>query len=232
MLGLSIQRLQKIPKILIGIFILLFLLNLLVIIVYHCTDHYLFYGLYLLLFFDYEMNLPTFFSTFILLLSSLLSYFVYKAHKKSNLNDSKYWLVLSILFLLFSLDEFITVHETLMVPFREIFNITSGFLYFAWVIPGIIICLILLAYFLKFYLNLPPRYRLFFGISALLFIFGVIGMEIINGYFFTEGKSPSLLYRFLTTIEESTEMIGVIIFIGTILDYINSDIQTVNYEIS
>ena len=232
MLGISIQRLQKIPKILIGIFIILFLLNLLVIIIYHYTDYFLFYGLCLLLDFDYEMNLPTFFSTFILLISALLSYFVYKAHKNNNLNDSKYWLVLSILFLLFSLDEFITIHEIFMVPFREIFSIKGGIFYFAWVIPGIIICLILITYFLKFYLNLPPRYRLLFGVSALLFIFGVIGMEIIGGFFFTEGRSPSLLYRFLTTIEESAEMTGVIIFIWSILEYIYSESRTVDYEIT
>ena len=65
MLSISIQKLQKIPKILISIFLLLLILNISVILVYKYTDYYLFYGLCLLLDFDYEMNLPTFFQRLI-----------------------------------------------------------------------------------------------------------------------------------------------------------------------
>jgi hypothetical protein len=130
------------------------------------------------------------------------------------------------------LDEFVSIHERLAEPMRELFGITSGLFYFAWVIPGIFICIILFAFFSKFYWSLPSRYKMLFGISAFLFVSGAIVMEIINGFFVPLDGSPSLIYSLLATIEESLEMTGIIMFVHSLIDYIKSAIQTTAYDIS
>jgi hypothetical protein len=58
----------------------------------------------------------------------------------------------------------------------------GGFFYYAWVIPGITICVILAIYFIKFFLRLPRRYQTLFFLSARLFVGGAAGMEMVDGY--------------------------------------------------
>jgi hypothetical protein len=228
---ISIQRLQKLPKLLMMIFIFLFVMNFIVQAVGYVTGHGSMLGLLDLFKFASEKNIPTYFSSLILLISSLLLYLIYHSYKKDNPNDRRYWLVLSIVLLYLSVDELATIHELLIQPTRDILGTTASWFHFAWVIPGMAICLILAAYFLKFYLRLPPRYKLLFGISALIFVGAVIGMEIIDGFFAPPAEGYSLVYVILTTIEESLEMIGIILFIYSLIDYIKSSIQTTTYLI-
>jgi len=232
MLKISINKLRQVPKLLFVVFSVLLLLNLFVIIFRHFTGHENIFGLYDLFNFDVESNIPTYFITLVLLLCSILLYFIYTSKKVVDPPQKKYWLFLSIIFLCLSIDEFSSIHELLTVPFRNIFGITQGWFFFAWLIPGIFISLLFVVYFFKFYWGLPPRYKILFGLSALLFLFGAIGMELIGGLFYTSAETPTLTYSLLATIEESFEMIGQIVFVYSLVDYIKSEITTVNYEIS
>jgi hypothetical protein len=90
---------------------------------------------------------------------------------------------------------------------------------------------ILILFFLRFYLGLPRRFKLLFGVSALVYVFGVIGMEMIDGLFFPVESNFTLIYDFLTTIEESLEMLGIILFIYSLLKYMTLDAPTASYEI-
>ncbi|MTI21385.1 hypothetical protein E1176_10170 [Fulvivirga sp. RKSG066] len=81
--------------------------------------------------FDYERNIPTLFSSILLLIASALMWFIswecrYKA------SHYKHWMGLSFVFLFMTVDEFASLHEELIPVFRSLFN-TTGFLHFAWV---------------------------------------------------------------------------------------------------
>jgi hypothetical protein len=225
MVGINIQKLQKLPRLLTSIFCVLFVFNLLTIIISYKTGYHSVYGLLDQFNFNKEGNIPTYYSLINLLLAAVLLFSIYSNDKINNLGDRKYWLSLSIIFLYLSIDESAKIHEMLTRPMGEIlnlFSISSRWLFFPWVIVGIIIVLVLAVYLLKFYLHLPLRFKLLFGISAALFVGGAIGMEIIDGFFAAYYSEDSLTYHLLTTLEESMEMIGAIVFIKALIDYLQS----------
>jgi len=226
MIGIKLEKLYKLPHLLVGIFASLFILNLMTIIITQTTDHNLIYGLIPQFDFDMENNIPTYFSSVNLLICALLVFSIYQSHKKRNMFDSRYWFFLSILFLYLSIDESASIHEMLIRPMRDSFNLSSGWFFYPWVIPAIIICFILALFFLKFYLSLPSRYRFLFGLAAALFIGGAIGMEIIDGFVVAGTSGVNLTTRLLITLEETLEMAGVIIFIYALIDYMKSETQS------
>lgn len=231
-LNIKMERLQKLPWLLIWIFSFLFFMNLLVIIVPYLTGHNSIYGLFRQFSFDKENNIPTYFSSINLLLCACLIFYIYRAYKVKNTASSGYWLALSILFLFLSADESTSIHEMLTRPTDQIFGgFTSGWLYYPWVISGVVIFVAVAAFFLKFYLRLPLRYRLLFGASAALLVGGAIGMEIVDGYFVSISTSTlDLVPNFLVTLEESIEMLGAIVFIYSLIDYIKVKISNKDGE--
>jgi len=230
-LKVSLDTLKKIPRILLIVFFILLVMDIVVIVASYLTGYKSMYGLVPLFIFDYENNIPTYFATLNLLLSSGLLYLIYRSYQDNSRAGSKYWLSLAVIFFVLSIDEGASLHELLIRPLREWFDITEGIFYATWVIPGIIICLIFVLFFLKFYLRFPLRYKILFGISAVLFISGVIVLEIIDSLFWGESGN-NLTYFFLTTVEESLDMLGVILFIYTLVKYISEEIKSVAFEIA
>jgi hypothetical protein len=88
-----------------------------------------------------------------------------------------------------------------------------GIFYYAWVIPGIALVFFLGCYFYSFLLRLPTKTRLRFLISAILYLGGCIGFELIGGKYTELYGDQSLTYALITTVEESLEMSGLIVFI-------------------
>ena len=60
--------------------------------------------------FDYELNIPTFYSAISLLFSSLILFIISKMIKNKSF-EIYYWKFLSLLFLFLSIDEFSQIHE-------------------------------------------------------------------------------------------------------------------------
>lgn len=176
-----------------------------------------FFGLIPFFHFNYEKNIPTFYSAVALLISSVLLLFIAVTHKKEN---SPYflWILLAIIFLFLSIDEISSIHENLTAPTRKLFN-SSELLYFAWTIPYGFMLIVFVSAYLKFLINLPRNIMILFVISGAIFVTGAIGFEMLSGREF-ELNGKSLLYAFLATIEELLEMLGIAIFIYTLLKYI------------
>jgi hypothetical protein len=228
---ISVNKLQQLPKLLLLVYLSLLFCDLFVLIYAYLTGDTLIHGIRQILNFDSEQNIPTFFIVVMLLCCSFLLYLLYTSEKTTPVKR-KYWFMLSLIFLLGSLDEFVSFHERLIGVMRRLFGITDGLFYFAWVIPGIILVLVFVMFFLKFYLGLPNRFKLLFGVSAAIYCSGAIGMEMIDGFFFTESGTQTLLYNLLTTIEESLEMTAIILFIYSLIKYIKTEIQATEYSLS
>jgi len=127
-----------------------------------------------------EENIPALFSTLMLLFSSILLAVIAYAVKKSGVAYFYHWLGLSLIFLFLSMDESLSFHESMTVPLRKGLN-TSGLLFYAWVIPYAIALLILILLYLKFFISLPAKTRNLLIIAAVLYIVGVIGIELLGG---------------------------------------------------
>ena len=170
---------------------------------------------------ELELNAPAFFSMLLLLFASLLLAVITVLKKKQSASFVWEWSILSIGFLFMAFDEIAAVHERLIEPMQAILGEQNlGLLYFAWVVPAVALVVCLGIFFLKFLINLPPKTRWAFLIAAALYLGGAVGFEMIEGWYSEINGRETLLYMTLTTIEETLEMVGTIVFIWALLGYI------------
>ena len=170
---------------------------------------------------ELELNIPAFFSMLLLLAASLLLAVIAVLSKRQTNSRAAQWAILSAGFLLMAFDEIVAVHERLIEPMREILGADSlGIFYFAWVVPAVGLVLLLALYFLRFLRSLPPKTRFFFLLAAALYLGAAIGFELIEGWHVERHGKDNPIYIVLTTLEESLEMAGVIVFIRALLGYI------------
>jgi hypothetical protein len=187
---------------------------------------------------DGELTLPAWFSSLLLASSSALC-FINSSVKKRHKNDPKdhrYWAGLGVVFLYLSLDEMIALHEIAVNPVQEAFGITSGLLYFAWIIPAVVLLSIVCLIYLKFFLRLPMRTRKFLVLSGLVFVGGAVIVEAFSANFYSNTSTDlnSAYFTFSFLFEESMEMIGTSIFIYALLDHLKytSPKEGINIQIN
>lgn len=186
------------------------------------TGHDYVFGLIKLFNLNEEYNVPSLFSALLLLTAAALLGHIRRHEKQRGARDVAKWTVLAVGFVYMAIDEFSQIHELLIVPGRELLGDRSfGLLYYAWVIPATAIVLVLAGYFLGFLLRLPARTRLGFIIGGMLFVGGAIGFELFGGRQHELYGKQNLTYITYVIFEESLEMAGVIVFIHSLLQYID-----------
>ena len=172
---------------------------------------------------DQENNIPTFFSTLLAIVASALLLAISLARKQMS-RPWRLWASLSVLFLLVAIDEFIGIHEQLSQPVRELLD-AKGLLYFAWIIPYAFLVMMLAGIYGRFVFEMPIHIRNGVLLSATVFLAGALGFEMLSGMLFEySNQTKTLLYGALSTIRESLEIAGMILFIHTLLRYIE-DVQ-------
>ncbi|MBD2306296.1 hypothetical protein H6G17_12315 [Chroococcidiopsis sp. FACHB-1243] len=174
-----------------------------------------------LFFVDHESNIPTMYSVLTLILCSMILGFIANAKKAIRGAYINYWMTLSVIFLFLAIDEFASLHEKLIEPIHSKLN-TSGFFYFAWVIPGAAFTFVCLLIFTRFLSHLPTQTRRLFLLAGSLYVSGTLGMEMIGGYYSSLiNDRNNIIYAVIVTIEESLEMLGIAVFIYSLLHYIS-----------
>ncbi len=165
---------------------------------------------------DHEASIPTWFAQTILLILSVLGFGLSGTDKKRKGS----WMLFGALFLYLSIDEGSEIHELAIEPFQHAFDISSGPLFFAWVIPAIGLLALLAIIFWKFFWSLPKKTRLLLILSAVLFLSGAIIMEMISGnYWQAHDFQYDFTYRIMNAIEEGFEFSGVILAIYALMSY-------------
>jgi len=85
---------------------------------------------------------------------------------------------------------------------------------------GAAVVMLGLAY-LRFVLNLPDATRRLVIAAGVIYVVGAIGFELPEGMYRTAvGANVTIAYGFLTVLEETFEMIGVVLFIYALLRFI------------
>jgi hypothetical protein len=180
---------------------------------------------------DEEYNVPTYFSVALMILAALLLATIALLAGKRQHPDISKWSVLSAGFLCMAYDEVFMVHERLIHPMRALWGDSSlGIFYYAWVIPGVALIFCLGLFFLRFLLRLPKSTRFTFLVAASLYLGGSIGFEFIGGWYAELNGTTDLAYNAITTIEESLEMAGLIVFIDALLAYLAGHFGAVELE--
>lgn len=181
---------------------------------------------------DSEQNIPTYFSMLLLLFAAQLLAVITVLNRKQRRPYGVKWAILTIGFLFMAYDEAFQVHDKLTGPIKQVLgDQTLGIFYFAWVIPGIVLVFAVGAFFLKFLLFLPPADRFRFLAAAALYLAGAIGFEMIGGSYAKTHGINNLTYSLITTVEESLEMTGLIVFIWALLNYYRDHYKEVVFKI-
>jgi hypothetical protein len=161
-----------------------------------------------------ENNIPTWYASFVFLICSASAWLISISNEHSH--DRFQWKIIATIFLLMSLDEGASLHEYVGGVIKG-FARFEGNLYFAWVVPAMIIIPFGALYFFRFWLRLSLKYRLILALAAIIYFGGAVGMEIIAGSLYENGQSKSMSYVSLTVIEESMELSGQWLFLFTLL---------------
>lgn len=185
-----------------------------------------------------DANVPTWYSSFALLLCSILLALIAVDKRKRDDAYALHWNILSVIFLVLSVDEVATIHEKLGT---EALGFTTGGLFYnSWVVYGIVFVLVVMVAYLRFLIHLPKRTRLLFLVAGVVFVAGAVGTEMLSaGLISSYGagdwnslpdniKIVGALEGFL---EELLEMSGVTIFIFALLSYISSLTQNMVIQV-
>ena len=163
---------------------------------------------------DRELNLPTLFSSSLLLVSALL---MRRLGQSSDRIAALDWRLLSKIFIFLALDEALQIHEILIIPGLR--NQVHPALASTWVVPYAVLALILLWRFRQFLVSISTATASRLLQAGAVYIGGAIGMEIIGSFAVRSSliRLHSPWYGAITGLEEAFELLGIILLIDALL---------------
>lgn len=178
-----------------------------------------------------EANIPTFFSVGILLTAAYLLYAVAVVSKRQSRPFVIHWYMLSALFVLLAVDEFMQLHELVSWGLARSIGIDDVRKYYVWVIPGILFLLGITATFYRFLFHLPALLRRRLLLAGAIFVGGAVGLEIVAAFHAFYNEISNLPHSFIFTVEELCEITGVIVMIWALLHYLQDLGEAYHVEI-
>ncbi|MBP7693279.1 MAG: hypothetical protein KA764_15250 [Anaerolineales bacterium] len=175
----------------------------------------------LLLDVDQEANLPTWYSTMTLFIASSLLSLIGLIHRIRRERLAAHWLGLALIVSVLSFDELAGLHEWLNSLLKR-FGRFEGPWFYPWVIVGGVVTLLFVGIYMRFFLQLPPRLQPQFALAAGLYIGGALGLEIVGGLIMSQGAGSALYFILETTTEELLEMVGVLLLIRALIQYLTA----------
>lgn len=162
--------------------------------------------------FDEEHNVPTLYSSFALMVCSMLLTWIGRRHQLEG-ESHRYWYGLALTFGFLALDEVVQLHE-------RIDQVRSGVLaswrVSGWILPYAAALAALGLGYARFLLRLPLRHRVWFLAAGAIFVFGTVGCELLGPFAQRRGRA---CYAVCYTCEELFEMSGVAVFVLGLVDY-------------
>ncbi len=202
--------------------------NITVLILKFGFHHHSLRGMTKAFFFDNEANYPTMYSGLAIIFAASLLWKI-SLIKSETIANRRSWRFLSLLFLFLAADELFSLHEFLITPTKHMLgslSFDSGFLYFAWFVPYVLLMLFCGVFLIRFFFRLPQKTRVRFVLAGIVFVAGAVGMEMIGGnYWQAQGwdvhgeDDIDLTYAAIVTIEELLEMVGIALFVHALSDY-------------
>lgn len=165
-----------------------------------------------------EETIPTWYATLLLFTAAGLLFLIAALKKKKEQPYARHWLGLALIFLYLSMDEGAVIHEIASDVIEARFE-TSGYLTFPWVALFVPLVIVFALVYLRFLFHLPVKTRYLFTAAGLLYVGGAVGVEVISANVYGE-SGITFTYLAIATVEELCEMLGVVVFIYALLDYI------------
>lgn len=157
---------------------------------------------------SYEGNLPTWFSSSLLLGCAVAAGMIASARGPQH----RQWWLITLLAGWMSLDEAAELHEHLGGHIG-----TNGILYFDWVIPAAAIVAALVLAFVPFIRTLHPATRTRLIIAGAVYVGGALVMELPLGWWTEQHGTDGFGYAIIDWFEETMEMIGAALACSALL---------------
>ena len=165
---------------------------------------------------DEEESFGTWFSSGILMMAAALLVHQARVVRANGAPWHVWWLVLGIGFCFLSLDEVAGMHEFMNTMMEDT----------PWTVVGFPILALVGFSYLGFLWHHRWRTGLLFLLAGAVYGGGAVGVE-----HFTDSDVNSLHYNMWTALEEGMEMLGVILFIYAILDYMRGPDGALRVEV-
>jgi hypothetical protein len=218
---IPIQR-SKIVKILAGIVLVLIAFHGLVLYLIFVLKRDYVLGFVPLFHMDIEADIPTHFSSILLLIIAYLLFCVSRHARAAGSRYSTQWSLLSLIAIGLSIDEISTIHEKTILPLRGAFDLSGPF-YYSWVILGIAgIALIAIPY-RRMVFDLPAGFRSGLIAAVLIYLAGVLGFELMGGNYASIHGTENFTYQLFVAFEELLEMARLILMINTLLKHLDAN---------
>lgn len=173
-----------------------------------------------LFFLDQEHNIPAFYSSFLFALSGYYCIWFGCATKRDKKLLIFLWIFIGMLLLFFAADEWLGLHEKLIIPLRTFFEIQKGIFYFAWTIVYTLLVAVVGVFTLPWLRALKPAFRKELVKSASIYVSGALILEMVGSWVYSTNEyvySPT--YANIVTLEESLELIGLTLAATTLHRY-------------
>lgn len=133
----------------------------------------------------------------------------------------RHWYLLAAAFLYVSIDELLEIHERLSDGLQAVFD-TGGALYYAWVVPALVVVAVFGLVQLRFLLRLPRWTRTRMLLAAAVFVGAAVGLEMVESVVYTSAGADDLTLTFevLTMLEEAAELAAVVLALTTLLSHL------------
>jgi hypothetical protein len=113
----------------------------------------------------------------------------------------------------------------LIGPVKATFHLAGPFL-FAWVIPYGCAVVVIGFLYLRFVLRQPARTRRLIVAAGSVYLAGALGFELIGGWYLSRhDEIENFNYLLLVAAEEFLEMVGSVLFIYALLDFLGNQLQ-------
>lgn len=177
-----------------------------------------------------ESNIPTWFTSSSLLLAAVLLWLITCAKYQVGDRFRFHWLGLGAILVMMSLSATATIHDWSLEQYLLNNWETQGFLYFPWVILGWVFVGALAVIYATFIFALPTSTRNLFILSAVLYISGALGLEMLSAYLMESYANETIWRGLVATVKQSLELIGIIVFIYGLLSYIAAQYEVIELK--
>lgn len=176
--------------------------------VMHHGQHLPVRGFHLLSYVDLEGNVPSWYSSMLLLAAASAAGLLSLGERASGGPHWRAWRLLAVGFAAMSCDEAAGLHEHLTAPLRFLLDDAPALRY-PLVLPGVAIAAATWVYLARFLRDLPPVSRRRLLASGAVFLAGALGFETMGGWYDPTLHGESATYLALTHAEETCELLGV-----------------------
>jgi hypothetical protein len=187
------------------------------------------FGLIPLLDLDREANISSWFASGLLLLGAILLGVIGTVVWQIARREARPWFGLMLIFIVLSIDEAASIHEMSMDLLKGRFS--GGWFFYPWVVLGAAFALGVFAVYVPFLLRLPSRTRFLFLLSGGIYLSGALVLEMIGADYASTHSINNLGFVTLAHIEECLEMAGAILFIYSLLDYLQANASPLTIQL-